>query len=675
MIWVRFADDNETTTEWPNASVLPEWAAKFVDTAYSAQGNYYEGAVSGYWYENSYGKFHVIGDVYYVTTDSTEAYFHRLAYQSGEVAARAAIETEAFNKLDASPYNVDFTRYDNWTFGEFNHYATPDNVLDMCWFMIRNLHNDVPSGQSRFDIGWAVLDCNSLTKDGILIKGYEYFFPGSGIGMFGNNVYRPLNSSLATVPSYPLVNIVAHEMSHYFFGYNHFGVGVRFPGTSSRLVSAMTPYAGGWTGHYCSYEKERLEWLTPTVVNSNTGSITLYDMATTFDTTVARAIKVPIPDTDQYFLIENRRWISPYESRRPMFGYQGSLKPGVLIYNIVSEDDYLTYTVEQKLDADGMFEWQLLYDGGGLSNDMIDKSHSDAFAGYAETQFLFIPGQGTETWEATYWPNISNPYGGGPYLKVTNWYSTSTATTDIHGDTLDVFGVGDVVSPWSNPGSHSWSETNGIFEETSLGFEILSFNSGNQSYALGVRMSDPEELSPSRPQDMKGYFHHPDDLDPNSYVKVVWTAIQEPDVISSGKILIYRRSKVLSESWSSWALIDSVSGTSSQYVDLSFPNAGPGSDSLQYKIRVKDSTSKLSVYSDIITMLINPAIIDKRVSEQNHVPSEFKVYANYPNPFNPSTSISYDLPEPAVVSLIAYDVLGRKVTELVNGTKEAGYHS
>jgi hypothetical protein len=47
----------------------------------------------------------------------------------------------------------------------------------------------------------------------------------------------------------------------------------------------------------------------------------------------------------------------------------------------------------------------------------------------------------------------------------------------------------------------------------------------------------------------------------------------------------------------------------------------------------------------------------------------------YSNPFNPSTTIKFDLPEPSRVSLFVYDVLGRKIAELENGMKAAGYHS
>lgn len=48
---------------------------------------------------------------------------------------------------------------------------------------------------------------------------------------------------------------------------------------------------------------------------------------------------------------------------------------------------------------------------------------------------------------------------------------------------------------------------------------------------------------------------------------------------------------------------------------------------------------------------------------------------NYPNPFNPMTTISYSIPQAGYVVLKVYDVLGREVAELINGVKEKGRHS
>jgi hypothetical protein len=57
---------------------------------------------------------------------------------------------------------------------------------------------------------------------------------------------------------------------------------------------------------------------------------------------------------------------------------------------------------------------------------------------------------------------------------------------------------------------------------------------------------------------------------------------------------------------------------------------------------------------------------------KNLIPKEYNLYDNYPNPFNPITTIKYDLPNAGDVSLIIYDILGRKVKELVNTKQEAG---
>ncbi|MBA4318257.1 MAG: hypothetical protein C0412_07635 [Flavobacterium sp.] len=54
------------------------------------------------------------------------------------------------------------------------------------------------------------------------------------------------------------------------------------------------------------------------------------------------------------------------------------------------------------------------------------------------------------------------------------------------------------------------------------------------------------------------------------------------------------------------------------------------------------------------------------------IPDDFQLYNNYPNPFNSLTTIKYDLPYSTKVEIIVYDILGRKIIELVNSEIEAG---
>lgn len=55
-------------------------------------------------------------------------------------------------------------------------------------------------------------------------------------------------------------------------------------------------------------------------------------------------------------------------------------------------------------------------------------------------------------------------------------------------------------------------------------------------------------------------------------------------------------------------------------------------------------------------------------------PKEFKLEQNFPNPFNPTTRIQYQLPSITEVSLKVYDILGNEVKELVNEQQEPGYY-
>ncbi|MEC7871718.1 MAG: Ig-like domain-containing protein [Candidatus Neomarinimicrobiota bacterium] len=59
----------------------------------------------------------------------------------------------------------------------------------------------------------------------------------------------------------------------------------------------------------------------------------------------------------------------------------------------------------------------------------------------------------------------------------------------------------------------------------------------------------------------------------------------------------------------------------------------------------------------------------------NPIPASFALKDNYPNPFNPTTTIRYDLPTAALVNIVIYDITGREVARPLSTRKGAGYHS
>ncbi len=108
------------------------------------------------------------------------------------------------------------------------------------------------------------------------------------------------------------------------------------------------------------------------------------------------------------------------------------------------------------------------------------------------------------------------------------------------------------------------------------------------------------------------------------------------------------------------------------FLDSAAVRLGLSGDSVRvfYKVKAYNGTDSLSS-TNSVTMTL------RRISTGIHtvnefIPMEYKLYNNYPNPFNPSTNINFDLPKSDFINLILYDISGKEVLKLINETLPAG---
>lgn len=99
-------------------------------------------------------------------------------------------------------------------------------------------------------------------------------------------------------------------------------------------------------------------------------------------------------------------------------------------------------------------------------------------------------------------------------------------------------------------------------------------------------------------------------------------------------------------------------------------------------IMVWEETKHMTDYYDIMAQMVNAEgqlgeiILDVDITKsQPVIPVRYNLYSNYPNPFNPATTIQYDLPEQTLVTINVYNVLGKLVDTLVEQVEDPGNKS
>jgi beta-glucosidase len=100
-------------------------------------------------------------------------------------------------------------------------------------------------------------------------------------------------------------------------------------------------------------------------------------------------------------------------------------------------------------------------------------------------------------------------------------------------------------------------------------------------------------------------------------------------------------------------------------------------ETVSTEINLKKGLQKLKIFAFIGGYNLNWmdfTYLPTNIEDVN-IPGKFQLHPNYPNPFNPTTTISYELASKSDVVLTVYDIAGRKVKILVKGTQSAGKYS
>ena len=220
----------------------------------------------------------------------------------------------------------------------------------------------------------------------------------------------------------------------------------------------------------------------------------------------------------------------------------------------------------------------------------------------------------------------------------------------------------------------SWSGTDQRIGNDPIAMHIILFLIGT-AILFG---NDPQNLDPSFE------FNYTDteiNVDPDSVGSFSGTIHN----ISSGTITIavVRRGNSLPEGWTSSVCLGSIcyietvdsaavqldAGDSTACGILAWTN-GVGTGTVQLDLFDLDNIDEHILIDLIIYAGITVGPITRRA-----LPEHFELNDCFPNPFNPITTLRYELPEDALVNITIYDMMGRQVKTLINDQQTAGYRS
>ena len=239
------------------------------------------------------------------------------------------------------------------------------------------------------------------------------------------------------------------------------------------------------------------------------------------------------------------------------------------------------------------------------------------------------------------------------------WYGTNLNTNTTYLIVVNyVFQSGDdAVNLWVNPSFSGSEPTSDVqissgSDATSLGgFQFLQRTSSGDEEIDGLRVATSWAQAPL-PVEITSFSALPY----GNNVELIWSTATE---VNNYGFDVERKVQNINI-WDKIGFVPGL-GNSNTPHEYSFIDKNPfDATSFYYRLKQIDVDGKY-VLSDAILVNLN-------------VPDKPKLLQNNPNPFNPSTSIKFFIPNQSDVKIKVYDLLGREVTTLINKNVSEGYH-
>jgi M6 family metalloprotease-like protein len=566
--------------------------------------------ITRYFREMSGGRLNVIGEPIWIQSLHSQQEYLNGSYGR----ANWSILQESVDPL------IDFSHYDHWTrTGNYAFEATPDGVVDMIVMVWRTtlwrMYGEASLGYKP-----------GFTLDSTRIElGYPEYLP------------MPLGSGVTCEYPYgdspdQLSQTIEHELGHWLLGGAHPYNG----STSFGKHAYWGMLCNGTRVASCAnaYERERLGWMVVPEIGPDQ-TVHLTDFLTT-----GNAVKYHPPSGEpyEYFYIENHQFISNLDdvSRNPT-------DKGVWVLH--QEGPYLELDNVKIIPSDGTWQW----DNPGITSSCYDLTLPVFSRGVPDVRYgVSHRDQIPTATSAVNWMMVLKNEEGllqcGVYFAGENIGGAFTP------------GSNPVYSPFSNPAMKTWSR-----QIIPIAIEMISDSAG---IVTVQSFGSPLDASPAR----RFLGRSPEGTDslPGSLPLAWGSQWINGQSIESDVIVSELQRAVGSEG--EWEGV--YSGSETTWRDVSLVYDSLGTLPVRFRVRVSDVQGKMSCWSN--SFVAHARGTTHAINLDG--PVTFHLDANYPNPFNPSTTITYSLETRSAVRLVVFSLLGEEVRVVDQGVREAGNH-